>query len=431
MLLNSKDIIGGHYKIERLLGNGGFGKTYLAEEMHLPDKPSCVVKEIQPCSNDPAVLQDVEERFNREANALYRLGKHDQIPQLFGYFEDRGKFYLVQEYIEGHDLSQELKVGTQLREDQVIDLLKDILEVLKVVHEQNIIHRDIKPSNLIRRDQDRKIVLIDFGAVKEINTLVVNASGQVETTKVIGTKGYMPPEQYLSKPQLSSDIYAVGMIGIEALTGLKPSCQIQTDENREILWRPWGSHVSQGLADILDKMVRQDCKVRYQSAAEVLDALQGLAGQKRMPPIRASSTIQVSQSSVAHKFTSQAHKSSTWKLLCQAAIMGSGSWLLALVLFSLISTVWLGTTFWLLILANLIFGVFAKKLSLFEKFRFLVIAVISTVLTSIIFPQNLKAWNLIEAFPKVILVILLLTIVAGLLSLILLVISQLLTKRGL
>ncbi len=222
MCLNPGDIIGGHYQIDRELGNGGFGRTYLAKEMRLPNNPLCVVKEIKPLSNDPSVLQDVEERFNREANALYYLGKHDQVPQLFGYFEEKGRFYLVQQYIEGHDLSQELTVGRQLSEDESIDLLKGILEVLKVVHEQNIIHRDIKPSNLIRRKQDGKIVLIDFGAVKEISTLAVNPSGQVGTTKVIGTQGYMPLEQARSRPQLSSDIYAVGMIGIQAVTGRNP-----------------------------------------------------------------------------------------------------------------------------------------------------------------------------------------------------------------
>jgi serine/threonine protein kinase len=424
MCLNPGDIIGGHYQIDRELGNGGFGRTYLAKEMRLPNNPLCVVKEIKPLSNDPSVLQDVEERFNREANALYYLGKHDQVPQLFGYFEEKGRFYLVQQYIEGHDLSQELTVGRQLSEDESIDLLKGILEVLKVVHEQNIIHRDIKPSNLIRRKQDGKIVLIDFGAVKEISTLAVNPSGQVGTTKVIGTQGYMPLEQARSRPQLSSDIYAVGMIGIQAVTGLNPSCHIPTDGNGEILWRTWAPQASPELNDILDKMVRQDCKERYQSAAEVFEILQALAGQKHAPPTPAPSINKVSPAPGGHNRTPSTQKSSSLELVRQAAIAGSGSWLLAIALFSLISTIWISAAFWLLILGGLIFGVFAKKWRFFEKTRFFITAVIATGATFVFLPQNFKNWNLFEALPQILVVIVSLAIVAGLFAFILMTINQ-------
>lgn len=309
MCLSPGDIIGGHYQIDRRLGQGGFANTYLAKEMCLPDKPLRVVKEIKPLSDDASVLQDVEDRYNREANALYRLGKHDQIPELFAYFQEKGKFYFVQEYIEGHDLSQELTLGRQLSENEVIDLLKDILTVLKIVHEQKIIHRDIKPSNLMRRDQDKKIVLIDFGAAKEISTVTVTAPGQV--TKVLGTVGYIPPEQVFGRPQLSSDIYAVGVIGIQAITGLAPSHHIQTDGNNQILWLPWASQISPRLKEILDKMVRFEWKQRYQSVTEVLQDLkdlQALSGKKHTLPIL---------------------HSSTWQLLRQSAIIRSGSWLLA------------------------------------------------------------------------------------------------------
>ena len=171
MCLNRGDTIGGRYQIDRSLKNGGVGTTYVARDIHLPDNRECVVKQIIPKSNNPLGLDEVRKRFKREAQALSDLGRHSQIPQLFAYFEENGKFYLVQEFIEGHPLNEELASGRQLNETEVIELLLGILEVLDFVHQRQIIHRDIKPHNLIRREQDQKIVLIDFGAVKEIRNL--------------------------------------------------------------------------------------------------------------------------------------------------------------------------------------------------------------------------------------------------------------------
>lgn len=180
------------YKIIEFLGSGGFGDTYLAEDWDLPGLPQCVVKHLKPKYAEPAVLPIAKSLFNREAGVLYLLGnEHDQIPQLFAHFEENGEFYLVQEFVDGHDLSKELYPGKQLSEAEVVKLLREILEVLVVVHKLNIIHRDIKPQNLMRRGKDGKIVLIYFGAVKEISTLIVNAQGQTSWTVPIGTPGYM------------------------------------------------------------------------------------------------------------------------------------------------------------------------------------------------------------------------------------------------
>lgn len=180
------------YKVTKELGNGGFGKTYLAEyPCDLPVTPQyhCVIKElIRPSTPD----LDTEERFKKEAAVLFKLGKnHSQIPELYDFFEENKKFYLVQEYIEGQDLSYEITSGQQWSEAEVIQLLQEILEVLTFVHEQNVIHRDIKPLNLMRRYSDNKLVLIDFGVVKEISTLEVNTQGQISSTIPIGTRGYM------------------------------------------------------------------------------------------------------------------------------------------------------------------------------------------------------------------------------------------------
>ncbi|MDB9319468.1 bifunctional serine/threonine-protein kinase/formylglycine-generating enzyme family protein [Nodularia spumigena] len=261
------------YKIIYILGSGGFGDTYLAEDIDLPNHPKCVVKHLKP-NSDPAVLEIVRRLFDSEAKVLYRLGNDsDQIPRLFAHFEEQGEFYLVQEFVDGEDLSKEISPGKRLSEKEVTKLLQEILEVLAVVHKKNIIHRDIKPPNLMRRRQDRKIVLIDFGAVKEINTMMVNSQGQTSVSVVIGTHGYMPSEQTAGQPKLCSDVYAVGMLGIYALTGRQPHELPKDPTDGEVIWRNW-ANVSDKLALVLDKMVSYHFRDRYFSAGEVLQALQ-------------------------------------------------------------------------------------------------------------------------------------------------------------
>jgi eukaryotic-like serine/threonine-protein kinase len=273
MNLNPGDVIGGQYKILDELGCGGFSTTYLAEEQNHPYR-KVVVKEIIPLSSNIAILQEAERRFNTETQVLKRLGTHSQIPELFNSCSKQGKFYLIQEFIEGHTLKKELTIGKQLKEDEVMSLLLEILGILKFVHGEQVIHRDIKPANIIRRRRDGKLVLIDFGAVKEISSLEESA-GSINPTISIGTPGYMPPEQYNGQAKFSSDIYAVGKIGIQALTGLDPSSQIQTDSDGEIIWRTW-AQICPELANILDKMVRYHFNDRYKSASEALQALQAL-----------------------------------------------------------------------------------------------------------------------------------------------------------
>ncbi|MFB2973831.1 GUN4 domain-containing protein [Aerosakkonema sp. BLCC-F183] len=265
--------LGGRYQIISHLGGGGFGTTFLAVDRHLPGNPQCVVKQLKPKTADnPSALQVARRLFNREAEVLYQLGNHDRIPRLFAHFEEEQEFYLVQEFVAGYELKQELSAGQQLNEAQVIVLLRDILEILGFVHQQNVIHRDIKPSNLIRRRLDGKLVLIDFGAVKQFGSQVINPEGETSLTIAVGSPGYMPNEQMAGKPRFSSDIFAVGIIGIQAATGLNPRQLPEDPRTCEIVWRNF-VQVSSEFADVLDKMVRYDFRQRYQSADEALSAL--------------------------------------------------------------------------------------------------------------------------------------------------------------
>jgi WD40 repeat protein len=283
--------LSGRYKIVKHLGGGGFGQTYFAQDLQLPGNPLCVVKQLKPQATDPFTLQTARRLFDREAQVLYLLGSHDQIPRLLAHFEEEQEFYLAQELIDGNDLKEELPFGKQLSETQVITLLQDILNVLEFVHEQGVIHRDIKPSNLIRRKQDGKIVLIDFGAVKQVSVQTANAEGHTSLTVAIGSPGYMPNEQLAGLPQFCSDIYAVGMIGIQALTGFPPQQLPKDSKTSEILLRESlldntlheQVKASSELVDVLEKMVRYDYRQRYQTATEVLMALEQLSNSHSSP----------------------------------------------------------------------------------------------------------------------------------------------------
>lgn len=277
-------LLAGHYKVLEVLGEGGFGQTYIVEDIHLPGKPRCVLKHLKTTSTDPEILHTARKLFQKEAETLQQLGNHDQIPRLLAYFEEKQEFYLVQEFVQGHTLSRELFPGKKWNESQIVEMLLEVLGILEFVHSHGVIHRDIKPDNLIRRACDRKLVLIDFGAIKQLRSqTAVGMAGQ-NITLVIGTRGYMPSEQTRRLPRPSSDIYALGMMGIQALTGVFP-LELQDDPNTgEILWQHLTS-VSPNLAAVLTKMTHYHFKDRYQTATEVMQALRELA-----VPIEATNT---------------------------------------------------------------------------------------------------------------------------------------------
>ena len=257
----SDELIGGRYRVIDCLRTTGFCETYVAEDTHLPGDPHprCVVKKLQPQSNEDFVLDTARRLFDNEAKVLYKLNDHRQIPRLLAHLEVDEEFYLVQEYIEGKDLSQvEMVPGERWQEAKVRRLLIDVLNILAFVHQNNVIHRDIKPSNLMRRDSDGKIFLIDFGAVKEITNMTLTEGQGNLLTVAIGTPGYMASEQQRGDPRFNSDIYALGVTAIQAITGFHPDQLPRDRDTGEIKWRDRAPDCSEELARILDKMVRND-----------------------------------------------------------------------------------------------------------------------------------------------------------------------------
>lgn len=268
-----EQLVDRRYQILEVIESGDLGSTCLARDTRRPGESLCFIKHLRLLAEDIKLVNIARRRFRQEAKILEKLSRHDQIPQLLAYFEENEEFYIVESYSPGHLLSDEILPGRPLSEYQVIQIISEVLEILTFVHRFGVIHRDIKPSNILRRDSDGKLMLLDFGAVKEISF----SQSHNPPTGPIGTIEYMPIEQFECNPRLNSDIYALGMVAIQALTGL-PSYELpQLRENHhtnpgQLFWRHLAI-VSSEFADIIDRMVKFDYRERYQSAEEVLIAL--------------------------------------------------------------------------------------------------------------------------------------------------------------
>jgi serine/threonine protein kinase len=269
--------LAGRYQVIEQLGEGGFAETYLALDTYLPDDYRCVVKKLKVPTSDDVRQYTAKRLFGQEAAALHQLGDHPQIPKLLAYFQQGEESYLIEEYIEGHSLSQELQPGKRWETWSVLQLLQDLLSILTHVHHHHggYIHRDIKPSNIIRRRADQKLVLIDFGSVKAISEQ--NSDSAMDQTVIVGTIGYMPTEQLQGNPRRSSDLYAVGMLALYALTGMNPAFEAFSEDpdTGTLKWREY-ANVSAELAEILDRMISNDLSRRYSSAIEALNAIQSI-----------------------------------------------------------------------------------------------------------------------------------------------------------
>ncbi|MCC5635169.1 tetratricopeptide repeat protein [Nostoc sp. CHAB 5844] len=264
------------YRILQFLCMEESVKTYIVEDGAIPVQ-QFIVKQLHPETNNPQNLTWLRQSFFKEAKLLKQLGQeHDKIQKIVAYFEANEEFYLVQEFIYGHQLAEEILVGFPLREDQVINLLLEILEILLFVHNRKVIHQDIQPASIIRRHSDNKLVVVDFGSVQEI------------VTTTVGNLEYIPIEQLQCQPQYNSDIYALGMIAIAAIMGLSHDeiSRLQSQKNLltgEIIWRDRTIKISQELTRIINKMVRFDYRKRYQSVTEVLNDIQQLKNYQYQP----------------------------------------------------------------------------------------------------------------------------------------------------
>ncbi|AFY33556.1 serine/threonine-protein kinase [Calothrix sp. PCC 7507] len=282
-------LLRGRYRVIKVLSDeGGFGRTYLAEDV---DKLNewCVVKQFAPKIQETSALKKAIELFKEEAKQLQKLGEHPQIPTLLAYFEQDNYLFLVQQFIDGHNLLQELQQGITYNEAKILDLLLDLLPILQFIHDRGVIHRDIKPQNIIRRQSDGRLVLIDFGSSKQLTATVQT---QIGTT--IGSHGYTPMEQMQDgEAYPASDLFSLGTTCFHLLTGIRPSkLWMQHGYSWVSAWRQHfsnsgyvGGSLSGHLSQVLDNLLEIDIQQRYQSVDEVI---KDLTNQPLLPPTPAT-----------------------------------------------------------------------------------------------------------------------------------------------
>ncbi|MEH2058352.1 MAG: serine/threonine-protein kinase [Nostoc sp.] len=377
-------MLDGRYVTTKLLGRGGFGAAFLARDRRIPGMRQCVVKQFQPAGNlSLTQLQQAQLMFEREAEVLAQLGNdHEQIPDLFAFFpvivnslqpgQQDQFFYLVQEYIDGKNLEEELVQQGKFSEQQVLEILQAILRVLEFVHDRGIIHRDIKPSNIMRR-RDGKLFLLDFGAVKQVTNA---ASGSAASSTGIYSMGFAPPEQMAGGQVFpSTDLYALAVTLITLLTN-QEAIQLFDAYSNQWKWRNQVS-VTPHLADILDKMLLPAANQRFQSAQEVLRALNSQAAQAATQLNSPSLTLPPqpnSSSPVVPRHSPTQPAFSTLELLGGAGFSGFEGALIAIALFNLVKSPIV--TF---IIASVILGIliFTQTRRWIEKFDLLIIPTIT------------------------------------------------------
>jgi serine/threonine-protein kinase len=400
-------ILIGRYLPIKLLGQGGFGAAFLAIDRYTPAMRQCVVKQFQPSGDlNPNQLKVAQELFEREGEVLEKLGnRHPQIPDLLAFFElsvpDRtpGKtnqfFYLVQEFIDGENLEEELAHRGAFSQTEVLKVLVEILKVLKFVHDNGSIHRDIKLSNIMR-DRSGQLHLLDFGAVKQVAAGGAASSG---SSTGIYSMGFAPPEQMAGNVVYpATDLYALGVTCISLLTGKQPNELYDPYGNR---WNWVGyAKVSPWFEAILNRLLLPSASDRYQSAEEVLDAInQGVnaatahaaasvsaSAQASQPigkstgaiapptPAPVPSTTSPAASGVPTKAPSQIP---ILAVLGGAAFTGFEGGLLAIALASFGATVFIGTGFWLVLIGALVAFQFKHWI---EKWDLPIIAVITLLI---------------------------------------------------
>ncbi|MEB3160451.1 MAG: serine/threonine-protein kinase [Synechocystis sp.] len=267
-------LIGDRFRALKIIGRGAFGKTFLAVDESLPDKPRCVIKQFLPFAF--ANTEKASDLFQQEARRLETLGHHPQIPTFIAYYEQDERQYIVQEFIDGQNLLGELEEQGVFSETKIYSLLRDLLPVLGFIHRHQVIHRDIKPENIIRRrtpadpsltsnsSSVSDFVLVDFGAAK-----YVTGSALIKTGTSIGSAEYVAPEQARGKAEFASDIYSLGVTCIHLLTNTSPFNAIDRDNNW--VWRDWlnDNQVGDHLTYILNKMISPLLSQRYPSVAFV------------------------------------------------------------------------------------------------------------------------------------------------------------------
>lgn len=282
----STQILEGRFEIEQQLSHTDFTTVYLACDRRYQHRPHCIVTAIY------YQQREMRHRLEREAQILELLGRHPQVPTLLAYFHTADVFYIVTEQVIGHPLSAEINPNRPLSEGYVSKLLQDTLTALSAVHEQGVVHQNLHPQHLIRRDMDGQIFLTQFGGLLKLSQSKITADGTLGSTVPVASQPYAAPEQIQQNVQPASDLYALGLIAIEALTG-QPHQELAYDPAKGLLWREHVT-ISVALAEFIDRLVRHDWQDRFATAQEALETLRverdryQIAHDSRMPTVVAA-----------------------------------------------------------------------------------------------------------------------------------------------
>ncbi|MEH2372147.1 serine/threonine-protein kinase [Nostoc sp.] len=313
------------YRPLALIGRGGFGRTFLAIDEHLPNQPKCAIKQLCFQEENTEIWHKAVKLFHQEALRLNEL-EHSQIPKLLAHFEQNQKFYIVEELVNGQTLAQELKQQGVLKEPQIWEILKSLLVTLQFIHSRQVIHRDIKPENIMRRSVRGDLVLIDFGIAK----LATN-TGRLHTGTIVGSPEYIAPEQLRGKALAASDLYSLGVTCIYLLTDVSPFDLFDIANDRWV-WQeylPADNTVSIRLCEILDKLLKNAVSQRFQSATEALQLLE----QQPKKLLNISNYQTLSTIDYTHlrdllaKGKWQLADQETWDLMCQGLAKPKGSYI--------------------------------------------------------------------------------------------------------
>ena len=364
-------ILGGRYLPERLLGQGGFGAAFLAVDRYSPKKAKCVLKQFQPSGNlSPQALEKAKNLFFQEAHVLEDLGReHPQIPDLYAFFpltvknqltgKEEQFFYLAQEYIDGKNLEEILQQQQKpFQESEVKNILKELLLILKFIHENGSIHRDIKPSNIMLSKNGR-LYLLDFGAVKQATN---NPSNTQEKSTTIYSAGFAPPEQQLgNQVSAATDLYALAATCVILLTNRDPD-DLYDPQKQVWNWQNYAPNISADLARVFNKMLLANPLDRFQSCGEVLTALNTPPPSppaSQIPPSSPSPPASpIPPSPPASPVIRKTSRFSLGETFANAAFTGFEGTLLVIALNSLLPS--LGIVIAFMILGGLVLALFKK-----------------------------------------------------------------------
>lgn len=313
------------YRPLTVIGRGGFGRTFLAIDEHLPTKPQCAIKQLCFPEENTEVWHKAVKLFHQEALRLNEL-EYPQIPKLLAHFEQNHKFYIVEEFVAGKTLAQELQQQGVFKEPQIWEILKGLLPTLQFIHSRQVIHRDIKPENIMRRSLRGDLVLIDFGVAKFSTNI-----RQSRTGTIVGSPEFIAPEQMRGKALPASDFYSLGVTCIYLLTAISPFDLFDITSDRWV-WQehlPANNIVSDRLSQILDKLLQNAVSQRFQSATEVLQTME--QHSNKLLNISIFPTFTTIDYTHLHDLLAkgkwQSADRETWDLMCQALAKPRGSYI--------------------------------------------------------------------------------------------------------